>query len=488
MSRSQSHVFTVAIVGAGFGGLCQAMRLKAAGIDDFVVVDKNRDVGGTWFENTYPGAACDIESYLYSYSFLPNPDWSRKFAGQAEIQRYLAACARDQHLHPHLRLGTEIVGAVFDPVESVWRLSSAEGEVIAARILVPACGQLNRPSIPVLPGIESFTGPCFHSARWDPSFEARAKVVAVIGTGASAVQIVPELVPAAERVVLFQRSGAWVLPKGDRRFSRLERSLLRGFGLGRLYRTLIAGKNELRGVAFVRFPWMLAPMAWRVRRIIRRRVRSPEKRAALLPSYRIGCKRVLISDDWYSALDEDKVAIVSDAITAITSDGVVTADGRLHRADALILATGFAAANPLAGLNIVGDGGRALNEVWRDGASAYLGMTMPGFPNLFILYGPNTNLGHDSIVRMLEAQADYVVQAVQLLRDRGLRRLDVAPPAAHAFDGWVGAELKRTVWNATCPSWYKTAEGRITNNWPGLVSRFRAMTRRLKLEDYDLRS
>lgn len=489
VTPSASHVLTVAIVGAGFAGLCLALKLKAAGIHDFVVIDKNPEVGGTWFENTYPGAACDIDSCLYSYSFLPAPPWTRKFAGQAEIQRYLAACARDHGLSSHLRLGTEIVEAAFDASRGQWSLSTGEGATIAARVLVPACGQLNRPSIPPIPGIERFAGPCFHSARWDASFDPAGKVVAIIGTGASAVQIVPELVPAVERLILFQRSGAWVLPKGDRPFSRLERRLLSAApSLGHLYRAAIVAKNEMRGVAFVRFPWMLAPMAWRVRRRIRRGVRSPEKRAALVPNYRFGCKRVLISDTWYPALDRDNVEIVGEAITAVAPGGVVTADGSLHEADALVLATGFAAANPLAGLNIVGPDGRALNAVWRDGAFAYLGMSVPGFPNLFLLYGPNTNLGHDSIVRMLEAQADYVVEGVTLLKAGGLRALGVKPAAAAAFDRWLTGQLKRTVWSASCPSWYKTEGGRITNNWPGLVSRFRAMTRRLKRDDYDLQS
>ncbi|MBX9930589.1 MAG: NAD(P)/FAD-dependent oxidoreductase [Methylobacterium sp.] len=480
---------TVAIVGAGFGGLCLAMKLKAAGIHDFVVIDKNPEVGGTWFENAYPGAACDIDSYLYSYSFLPTPAWTRKFAGQAEIQRYLAACARDQGLLSHVRFGTEIVSAVFDATAGRWRLSTGEGEIIEARILAPACGQLNRPSMPAIPGLERFAGPCFHSARWDAAFDPSGKTVAVIGTGASAVQIVPSIVPAVERLILFQRSGAWVLPKGDRPFTRLERRLLSAVpSLARLYRTAIGAKNEMRGVAFVRFPWMLAPMAWRVRRRIRRGVRSPEKRSALVPTYRLGCKRVLISDDWYPALDQDKVEIVTQAITAVVADGVVTAEGFLHKADALVLATGFAAANPLAALHIVGPDGRALNEAWGKGAFAYLGMSVPGFPNLFILYGPNTNLSHDSIVKMLEAQADYVVEGIKLLEEHRLRTLSVKPAAATAFDQWLRVHLKETVWNVSCPSWYKTTDGRITNNWPGLVSRFRAMTRRFKRDDYDFQS
>ena len=484
MSRPRHSSHEIAIVGAGFGGLCVAVKLKAAGFHDFVVLDKNPEVGGTWYENTYPGAACDVESYRYSYSFAPNPDWSRRFAPGDEIRRYLADLVGETGVASHLRLGARVVAARFE--DGAWMLTTADGGRIEARMLVAACGQLNRPALPALPGLGDFAGPCFHSARWPAGFDAKGKAIAVIGTGASAIQIVPALAGAAAGIALFQRSGAWVLPKGDRVFSRVERRLAAGVPASmRLRRALLAARNEARGLAFVRYPWMLGAVAWRARRALERGVRDPAKRAALRPNYRLGCKRVLLSDDWYAALDRDDVAVVPDPIARVEPGGVVTADGRLHRADAIVLATGFDAANPLLELNVVGRDGVALNEVWRDGPRAHKGVTVPGFPNLFLIYGPNTNLGHDSIVAMIEAAADYVVGAARYLRARPDRALSVRAEAAAAFDARVTDRLKRTIWSAHCNSWYKRADGRISNNWPGLVSGFRALLRRFEPGDFE---
>lgn len=474
----------VAIVGAGFGGLCVAMKLKAAGIHDFVVLDKNPEVGGTWYENTYPGAACDVESHLYSYAFAPNPGWSRRFAPGPEIRGYLADLVREKGVTPHLRLGARVVSARFE--DGAWRLETADGGRVRARMLVAACGQLNRPALPAIPGLADFAGPCFHSARWPAGFDPAGQVVAVVGTGASAIQIVPALAGRAAGLVLFQRSGAWVLPKGDRAISGLERRLAaRVPAAMRLRRAALALRNEGRGIAFVRHPWMLGAVAWQARRALARGVRDPAKRRALEPNYRLGCKRVLVSDDWYAAVDRDDVAIVSDAIVRIEAEGLVTADGRLHRADAIVLATGFDAANPLERLNVVGRDGLALNEAWREGPRAHKGVTVPGFPNLFLIYGPNTNLGHDSIVAMIEAAADYVVAAARHLRARPDRALSVRAEVAAAFDAHLAERLGRTIWSASCRSWYKRADGRITNNWPGLVSGFRALLRRFEPGEFE---
>lgn len=477
----------IAIVGTGFGGLCMAIQLRKAGIDTFTLLEKADSIGGTWRDNSYPGAACDVESHLYSYSFEPKSDWSRKFGTRAEIRAYLEDCADKYGLRAHIRFNTEVGSAAFDAQTGFWRLEMADGTTMEANILITACGQLNRPAYPDVPGMEGFQGKAFHSARWHHDYDLSDRSVAVIGTGASAIQFVPEIEPKVKALKLFQRSGAWVISKPDRRFTRFEQRLFARLpALARLYRSLIYWKNEGRALAFTRWAWLLEAFALTARWQAWRAVRDRAKRRQLIPDYKIGCKRILMSSNWYPAVAQAHVDLVTSAIDRIEADAVVTRDGRRHAVDAIIYATGFHATDFLAPIEIRGLHGRDLDDAWRDGAQAYKGICVNGFPNLFMLYGPNTNLAHSSIVFMLESQVHYVLKCVQALQHPAVDYMDVKAARQAEYNARIQRRLARTVWAAGCSSWYRTADGRNTNNWPGFSFRFRQMTATLDLGNYEL--
>ena len=470
------------IVGAGFGGLGMAMRLKQRGEQRFVILERAHDVGGCWRDNTYPGAACDIPSHLYSFSFEPSWRWTRAYATQPEILAYLRACAAKYDLAAQLRFGVEVRGAVFDAASGLWTVDTG-GEPLRARSLVIACGQLSRPAYPRISGLERFAGTQFHSARWDHDVDLTGKRVAVIGTGASAIQFVPAIAPRVGQLHLFQRSPPHVIPKPDRAFRGWERALVRRLpAVGTARRARIYVNNEARAVTLA-FPRLTAGYEWLFRRHLERQIRDPELRRKLTPDYPIGCKRVLISNDYYPAVTRPNVEVVTDAIREVTPRGVVTGDGRERAVDAIIHGTGFTANEFLAPMTIRGLRG-TLDEAWRGGAEAYLGMTIAGFPNLFVLYGPNTNLGHNSIIYMLESQFEYVMQALAELHR--VRHLDVKPEVQRSFNTSLQQQLADSVWAGDCTSWYKTADGKLTNNWPGYTFTYRRRTRTLELADYDV--
>ncbi|WP_431041489.1 flavin-containing monooxygenase [Streptomyces sp. P1-3] len=473
----------IAVVGAGFGGLCAAIRLRQAGITTFTVFEKAAEVGGVWRDNTYPGAACDVPSHLYEFSFAPNPRWSRRFAGQREIHAYQRDCVERFGLREHLRLDTEIAAADF--ADGVWTLTTTDGAVHRAEVLITATGQLSRPAIPPLPGRESFAGPQFHSAAWRHDAELAGKRIAVLGTGASAVQFVPEIARTAASVTVFQLDPPHVLPKPDYRYPKaVTRLLTRVPALQRLSRWATYWTLESRALGLTRFPALAAPYALRVRRHLGRRVGDPGLRARITPTSPLGCARVLLSDDWYPALDRPNVRVVDDRVTEVTPTGLVTEDGTTRPFDVLIYGTGFHAGGFLAPMRITGRDGRDLHETWRHGAEAYLGLTVHGFPNLFMLYGPNTNLGHSSIIFMLESQMAYVMQAVAVLGRGRTRWLEVRADVQDAFNDEVRRRIRATVWDRGCMSWYKNAAGRNTNNWPGFTFAYRRRTRRLDLADF----
>jgi cation diffusion facilitator CzcD-associated flavoprotein CzcO len=476
---------SVAIVGAGFGGLGLGIRLKRAGIRSFTIFDRGDDVGGTWRDNTYPGLACDVPSHLYSFSFEPKRDWSRRFPRQPEILEYLRAAARRHGLEEHLRLGTEVTAARFE--DGRWRVSTADGDEQQFDMLVAATGQLSRPAWPSIPGLDSFEGTAFHSAEWDHSYDLRGKRIAVVGTGASAVQFVPEIAHAAAQLHVFQRTPPYVVEKRDKEYPRWERRLFRRLGvvqaLDRLYMWLTF---EVFIAAFTDVPLLRRELSRRFRKLLERQVPEPRLREQLTPSYEIGCKRVLISNDWYPALQRDDVELVTEPIAEVVPSGVVTADGRMREVDAIVCGTGFSTVDFLAPMDVRGIGGRDLNEAWREGPDAYLGLTIAGFPNLFVLYGPNTNLGSGSIVYMLESQIAYVLDAVERLERTGGRWLDVRPEAQRRESRGVQRRLETSVWNTGgCTSWYVHG-GRNTNNWPGYMLEYRLRTRRLRPRDYRL--
>ncbi|QKW07539.1 NAD(P)/FAD-dependent oxidoreductase [Streptomyces sp. NA04227] len=475
----------IAIIGAGFGGLCAAVRLRQAGITSFTLFEKGSDVGGVWRANTYPGAACDVPSHLYEFSFAPNPRWSRRFAGQREIHAYQREVARRHGLYAHLRTDTEIASARFAEEDGVWHLTTTTGEVHEAEVLITATGQLSRPSIPPIPGRESFAGPQFHSATWRHDVDPAGKRVAVLGTGASAIQFVPEVAEAAEAVTVFQLDPPHVLPKSDYPYPRAATAVFsRVPAVQRLSRWLTYWQLESRALAFTRWPWLAAPFARRVTRHLKRKVTDESLRRRIAPTSPLGCTRVLLSNNWYGALDRPHVDVVTERVTEVRPEGLVTEDGRTREFDVLIYGTGFRATDFLAPMEITGRDGRELNQAWRDGAEAYLGMTVSGFPNLFMLYGPNTNLGHSSIIFMLESQTAYVLQAVRELSRGRTRWLDVRPEVLGRFNDEVQRRIRATVWDRGCTSWYKNAAGKNTVNWPGFTFAYRRRTRRLELDDF----
>ncbi|SEG06097.1 Predicted flavoprotein CzcO associated with the cation diffusion facilitator CzcD [Thermomonospora echinospora] len=470
--------YEVAIIGSGFGGLGMAIRLKQAGVHDLTVLEKAGDLGGTWRDNTYPGAACDIPSHLYSFSFEPKTDWARRYATQPEILDYLRHCARKYGVLPHIRFGTEVTEARFDSDAGIWRISTTGGE-LTARVLISACGQLNRPSLPDIPGRDAFAGISFHSARWDHSAELDGKRVAVVGTGASAIQFVPELAGRVERLYLFQRSAPYVIDKTDRAYTRLGRGLLKAVpGWYPLNRATLYALFEARALGFVKYPALMAPVVRRFQKNLHAHVLDPALREALTPDYPMGCKRILISDDYYPALTRPHVELVTEPIERVTAQGVRTRDGTERRVDTIVYGTGFRTGDFLAPMKVVGPDGRELNETWRDGASAHLGITVSGFPNLFLLYGPYTNLGHNSIIYMLESQIRYVLGCLQAMRRTGLRWIDVRPEVQEAFEARMRRRMRETVWEQGCHSWYMTEDGKVVNNWPGFTFTYRNATRR----------
>jgi cation diffusion facilitator CzcD-associated flavoprotein CzcO len=474
------------IIGAGFGGLGMAIRLQQSGIHDFLLLEKGDEVGGCWRENHYPGSGCDVPSHLYSFSFEPKTDWGRRYAQQPEILAYLRHCADKYGLRQRIRFGVEVSGARFDEAAGVWEVSLATGEVLRSRVLISAVGQLSRPAWPRLPGLERFEGESFHSARWNHGCSLEGKRVAVIGTGASAIQFVPAVATQAAKLHVFQRSPGYILPKPDRAYRPWEHALLRRMPwLQRFFRALQYLHHESRVLAFTFFPVLMRLFEGKARRYLEQEVADPELRRKLTPDYPMGCKRILISNDFYAALTRPNVELVDTAIREVTPRGVVTADGREREVDVLIFGTGFAATEFLSPMRITGRDGRELNEAWRQGAEAYLGVTVSGFPNFFMLYGPNTNLGHNSIVYMLESQIRYVLACLKVLRSRELRFLDVRPEAQRGFNAKLQGTLQHSVWSGPCSSWYKTEEGRNTNNWPGFTFTYRRRTRAPRLAHYE---
>lgn len=490
MARSKASAAAtphIVIIGTGFGGLGMAIQLKKAGIESFTLLEKASNLGGTWRDNTYPGAACDVQSHLYSYSFEPKSDWTRKFGLQPEIRSYMESCASKYGLHEHIHFNQEVANAQFDKASAQWTLTTKGGETLTADIVISAVGQLNQPAYPSIPGADRFKGALFHSARWNHDVDLTGKSVAVIGTGASAIQFVPQIVPKVKEVKLFQRSGAWVIPKPDRPFSGFEQWLFESFPLiDRLYRTSIYWKNEVRALGFTKLGFLLEAWAWQSKRVMRKHVKDPVKRAKLTPDYKIGCKRILISNDWFPAVSQDHVDIITDGIQEITEDGLISADGTHHKVDVIIYGTGFKATDFLTPMQVTGLNGLDLNEAWKDGADAYKGLCVSGFPNLFLLYGPNTNLAHSSIIFMLESQIRYVMQCVRMLLDPGLAYMNIKAERQQHFSEQMQDALKSSVWVAGCNSWYANEAGKVINNWPGFTFTYRLLTGKLDLQDYEL--
>jgi cation diffusion facilitator CzcD-associated flavoprotein CzcO len=478
----------IVIIGSGFAGLAMGIRLKQAGIDNFVILEQGASLGGTWRDNHYPGAACDVESLLYSFSFEPNPRWTRTFAQQSEILAYMQHCAEKHGLLPHLQCSTTVTGAAWDEARATWEVKTREHGTIRANVVVSGCGGLSRPSIPDIPGLETFEGKTFHSARWDHAYPLEGKTVGVVGTGASAIQIVPEIASKVKGLHLFQRTPPWILPKPDRPFTDTERALFRHVPFAQtLARTGTYWKLEVRALAFVVFPQEMKAAQKIGIRYLKSRVKDPVLREKLTPKYTMGCKRILMSNDYFESLQRPNVEVVTDGIARVTRAGVETNDGRGRPLDALILATGFQAAEACAPFEVKGRGGRDLETVWRDGAEAYLGTTVAGFPNLFLIVGPNTGLGHNSMILMIESQVAYIVDCMKTMDRRRLAAVEVHESAQRAYNRRLHQRLAKTIWAiGGCVSWYTTRSGKNTTLWPGFTFEYRLRTRRFDPEAYDV--
>jgi len=477
-------MLTAVVVGAGFSGIAAGVALKRAGITDFLILEKADRVGGTWRENTYPGAACDVPSHLYSFSFEPNPRWSRAYGEQREILAYLEHCADKYGLRPHLKFGQAVREARFD--RDRWYVTTADGQQLEARALLLGNGALHLPSLPDIAGLASFEGTTFHSARWNHDYDLRGKRVAVIGTGASAIQFVPKIAPQVKELHVFQRTAAWVVPKRDREMTARERWAFEHVpGAHWLRRTGLYWRLESSVIGFAYAPKVLALAEKLVVRHIGTQVRDPVLRGKLTPTYRLGCKRVLVSNDWYPAMQRDNVELVTDGIAEITPRGVRTVDGREREVDALILGTGFKVSEYLSSIRVVGAGGIELNDEWRRGLRNYLGITVSGFPNLFLLMGPNTGLGHNSMIFMIEAQARYAALALAAMRDERVAAIDVRPDVESAFRTELARKMKNTVWMTGCQSWYQTPDGEVFL-WPAATVDYWWKTRRVDLGEYAL--
>jgi cation diffusion facilitator CzcD-associated flavoprotein CzcO len=476
---------SIAIVGGGFGGVGAAVMLRREGYEDVTVFEKGERVGGVWHHNTYPGAACDIPSHLYEYSFAPNR-WSRRYAPQAEIQAYMEGVARHFGVLDEVRTATEVKSAGWDEERGKWLLETSAGPH-EADFLITACGQLSVPQTPPLAGLDSFDGPAFHTAEWRHDVDLAGKRVAVIGTGCSAIQVVPAIQPEAAQVDVYQRSPGWTLPKMDFEYSPRAHALFRRFPvLHRLDRASIQVFQEIAAAALTRRHWLLPLFRAIGRRQINSAIADPELRRKVTPSDEVGCKRIMLTDEWYPVLARPNVELVDERIAAVTPQGIRDAGGVERPADAIVLATGFASHDFVAPMAISGRGGRTLAEEWAEVARAYLGLSVPGFPNMFLLYGPNTNGGSGSVVNTLECGIGHVLAALGELERSQASRIEVRRDAAAGFDRELRAALAETVWHSGCTNWYIDENGNDPSNWPWLWSAYRRRTATIEPGSYEL--
>lgn len=465
----------IVIVGAGFSGLGMAIQLKQAGIDNFTILERASDVGGTWRDNHYPGAACDVASHLYSFSFEQNPNWSRAFGQQPEILEYIKHCAEKYDLYRHIRFDTTIVESVFDGATGTWQVHTQSGEQLSARVVVSAVGALSDPAYPKIPGLEAFKGKLMHTAQWDDAYDLAGKRVAVIGSGASAIQVMPEVAKQAAEVTLFQRTPSWIMPKPDRAISEKEQAEYRATPFKLHKRRLrIYWMSELFAPFVISNRDFLKKRAQALARShMKKQIKDPAMRAAVTPDYKIGCKRILISNDWYPALQQDNVEMIADGPARITDHAIVTEDGRTIEVDAIVCATGFKVPASAAPFPVRGRHGQSLDTVWKEGAEAYKGVSVAGFPNLFFLMGPNTGPSHTSVLAFTEMQMEYTLKAICHMAERRLKTLEVKQSVQDRFNRGIQKRMKNTSWTSGCNSWYLTDSGKNTTLYPGFNWEYR---------------
>jgi cation diffusion facilitator CzcD-associated flavoprotein CzcO len=486
VSSSTVREVDVAIAGAGFGGLCMAIQLQKQGIHNFLILEKKGDVGGTWRDNHYPGAACDVQSHMYSFSFETKSDWSKRYAPWNEIQQYILDTVEKYKLRPHIHFNQEVVSAVFNEGTGKWVIKTAGGETIMARHWVLASGPLHVPAIPDIKGLSGFKGKVMHSAEWDHGYDLAGKRVASIGSGGSAIQYVPEIAPKVGQLHVFQRTAAWVIPRDERTYSAFSKWMFKTLPFTRtLHRWRCYWTNESRV-----WPIMNPPLAkvgeFFLKKFISYQVKDPALVKKLTPDYTLGCKRILISNKWFPTFNRPNVALVTEAIREITPDGIVTKDGVERKVDCLILGTGFVV-DPriyMKSFELRGLNGHTIQEDWKVSPTAYLGIIASNYPNMYQLVGPHTGLGHNSIIFMIEAQVDYIIKCIKAVKDKGADYIDVKPQAMQRFLGEMTDALKGTVWDSGCKSWYQTAEGINFAIWPKSTWKYWLETRHINEADY----
>jgi cation diffusion facilitator CzcD-associated flavoprotein CzcO len=477
----------VVIAGSGFSGLGMAIKLKEQGNEDFVVLERADEVGGTWNANTYPGCACDVPSHLYSFSFAPNPAWSHTYSPQPEIHDYLRRCADDFGVRPHVRLNTTLTSAEWIEEDGRWTIETDRGD-FSARVFISAMGPLTEPRIPDIPGLDDFEGETWHSARWNHDYDLAGKRVASIGTGASAIQYVPEIQPKVGKLHVFQRTAPWIAPHSNRPITGVERALYRAVpALQRLNRAGVYALREALVLGFVKRPALMKVIERVARAHREQQVKDPELRRKVTPDYAMGCKRILPSNRWYPTLQEPNVELVTGGVREVRRNSVVGEDGVEREVDAIVFGTGFEVTDMPAARLIAGRDRERLSEVWAGSPRSHRGATVPGFPNMFMLLGPNTGLGHNSIVYMIESQIAYVLDALRVMDERGAAVAEVRPDTAEAWNAGVDERLEGTVWTTGCKSWYQDATGRNGAIWPDWTWRFRRETARFDVDGYDLR-
>ncbi len=484
---NQKQNLEIAIIGAGISGLCMAINLRKVGITTFKIFEKADNVGGTWHDNTYPGCGCDVPSFLYSFSFEPKSDWTQHYPKQQEIRQYLEHCVEKYDIRKNISFNTEITSAIFEAEKNIWRIYSASGEEFSANILVSGCGQLNQPKIPNINGIETFSGTQFHSARWDHQHDLKDETVAVIGTGASAIQFIPIIAQQVKKLIVFQRTAPWILPKPDFMLTNFVHWLLKTFPfLIKLYRWLVYLIHEFFVVSLtIKKDGIVGKIFTAFLNFQRERlVKKESLKSILKPNYAVGCKRILLSNDYYQALQLPNVEVVANEIKAISQKNIITKDGEEYPVDTLIFGTGFDTAL-LSSIKIVGLNNQLLKDKWQDGAEAYKGIMIPEFPNLFMLYGPNTNTGTQSIIFMVECQVHYILSCIKMMQKNSQKYLDVKSDINSEYNKTLQDAAAKTAWSNNCTNWYKTKTGKIVNNWPFSTIRYWLTTLKANPKDFN---
>ena len=480
--------YEVVIIGTGFAGIGMAIKLQQAGIHSFKLIERGDEVGGTWRDNTYPGCECDVQSHLYSLSFEPNTDWSKKYSTWREIRDYIIGVADKHKLREKIQFNTALNGADFDKESGTWQVKLSDGSKLISRFVITAVGPLSNPSVPEISGKETFKGPIFHSAYWDHNTDLKGKKIAVIGTGASAIQFVPRIAKNASKVELFQRSAPWILPKPDRKIFSIEKALYKYLPGWRLaHRASLYWVNEISLHGFLKEKsWIRSFAEWAATKHIHHHIKDETLRKQLTPDFRFGCKRALLSNEYYPALARDNVDVIDSGIERITETGIIDKNGKAHEADVIIWGTGFKVDEPLMGIDISGIDGQDLNTVWKEnGFETYYGISVAGFPNAFVLAGPNTGIGHTSLVVMIEAQFSSVMDAILTINQQYSKYIDVKEAVQTKFCQTMQEKMVGTAWTSGCNSWYLSDSGKNFTLWPDYTFNYIRQTKRIDLRDYN---